>query len=74
MLQAQGQAYEYHTDQGRNAALRDGKSVVNQAPLPVTVEPGLEGLVDQGKEDRRMVVQLIFRILATCNGKISCSW
>ncbi len=33
MLQAQGQAYEYHTDQGRNAVLCDGKSVFNRPTL-----------------------------------------
>lgn len=51
ILQAQGQAYEYHTDQGRNAVPCDGKTPVSQAPLPVIVEPGLEGLVDQAKKD-----------------------
>jgi len=33
ILQAQGQAYEYHTDQGRNAVLCDGKSVPNRPTL-----------------------------------------
>ena len=51
IMQAQGQAYQYHTDQGRNAVLCAGKPPVSRAPLPVTVEPGLEGLVDQAKAD-----------------------
>jgi len=33
ILQAQGQAYEYHTDQGRNAVLCDGKSAPNRPTL-----------------------------------------
>ena len=33
ILQAQGQAYEYHTDQGRNAVLCAGKSVPNHPTL-----------------------------------------
>jgi hypothetical protein len=33
MLQAQGQAYEYHTDQGRNAVLCDGKFAPNRPTL-----------------------------------------
>jgi hypothetical protein len=59
-LQAQVQVYEYHTDQGRNAVLCDGKSPASQAPLPVAVEPCLEGLVDQAKEDlaQRLSVEM----------------
>ncbi|MCK4833085.1 MAG: hypothetical protein KAS81_09970, partial [Anaerolineales bacterium] len=33
ILQAQVQAYEYHTDQGRNAVLCDGKSAPNRPTL-----------------------------------------
>jgi len=33
ILQAQGQTYEYHTDQGRNAVLCDGKSMPNRPTL-----------------------------------------
>jgi hypothetical protein len=52
VLEVEGQPYEVHTDRGQTAVLCDEEvSTMEVPPVPGTIEPGLERLIDQAKED-----------------------
>jgi hypothetical protein len=52
ILEVNGQAYEVHTDGGQSIVwCEEEVSVMEVPPIPGTVEPGMEGLIEMARED-----------------------
>jgi hypothetical protein len=52
VLEVDGQVYEAHTDEGHSVVwCEEEESAMEVPPVPGTVEPGLEGLIEMARED-----------------------